>query len=519
MAVQLRRPLLIGGLTLSFGLWLMQSFDDALAEMGELGAIVAIALGVGWWMLDKPKPVELKGVRAGSIDRDAVDRAIASVRTILDRAAAEAAEIKAERRKSESSSEIERLRDRLAELSVEGTLDSLTIALVGAKGTGKTKLQEAIARSQAPDFPPIHWLETPALLTATNRETELQDSETWKQAIAADLVVFLTRGDLTESEYRIVKQLHQSAARSLVVWNQCDRETEERQATILQSLRDRLSPLLGSQDAIAIAASPNPVKVRQHRADGSVAEKMETRAPQIAPLQSRLEQIWATERQQLHLAKTYREAIELKREAQTQLNQLRRDRALPIVEKYQYIAAAAAFANPVAALDLLATSAVSAQLIADLGEIYQQNFSLDREKAIARALAEQLVKLGIVELSSQTVAAILKSHAVTYIAGGVVQGISAAYLTRLAGLSLIEYFQAQDASLASESGMEQLANTVKAVFEQNRRMTVLRGFVEQVVGRLAPEGKQSASLSAQVAALQENRSRDGAIVPNLEPTS
>jgi uncharacterized protein (DUF697 family) len=66
------------------------------------------------------------------------------------------------------------------------------------------------------------------------------------------------------------------------------------------------------------------------------------------------------------------------------LNQVRRDRALPIIEQYQWIAAAAAFANPVPALDLLATAAISAQVVSDLGAIYQQKFSLQQAQAAAK---------------------------------------------------------------------------------------------------------------------------------------
>jgi uncharacterized protein (DUF697 family) len=227
----------------------------------------------------------------------------------------------------------------------------------------------------------------------------------------------------------------------------------------------------------------------------------------------------AKESQQFVMAQSYRQAVGLKAEAQQILNQLRRDRAMPVIEKYQYISAAATFANPVAALDLLATGAVTTQLIVELGEIYQHPFSFDREKAIAAAMGEQLVKLGVVELSTQTISAILKSNAVTYVAGGVVQGISAAYLTRLAGLSLIEYFQAQAVSGESGINLEQLNQTLKAVFQQNQRMAFLQGFVKQTVTRFVPESKKSESLTAQVKALQDNRIAESVAIPNLEPST
>jgi uncharacterized protein (DUF697 family) len=173
---------------------------------------------------------------------------------------------------------------------------------------------------------------------------------------------------------------------------------------------------------------------------------------------------------------------------------VRRDRALPVIEQYQWIAAAAAFANPVPALDLLATAAISAQIITDLGEIYQQKFSLQQAQAAAKTLGSLMLKLGLVELSTQAVGGILKGNAFTYVAGGAVQGVSAAYLTRLAGLSLIEYFQ-QEASENSATGqafnLDRLGQTLQKVFQQNQRSAFLQGFVKQVVGRLMPESRQA----------------------------
>ncbi|HBY75733.1 MAG TPA: hypothetical protein DEG47_01695, partial [Cyanobacteria bacterium UBA11148] len=175
-------------------------------------------------------------------------------------------------------------------------------------------------------------------------------------------------------------------------------------------------------------------------------------------------------------------------EAKTVLNKARSDRALPIIEQYQWIAAATAFANPVPALDLLATAAISSQLVIELGEIYQQKFSLPQAQSSAKTLGSLILKLGLVELSTQTIGSILKSNAFTYVAGGVVQGVSAAYLTRLAGLSLIEYFQDQeiDKNTATDQPLnfERLTEKLQKVFQQNQRTALLQTFVQQALGRL-----------------------------------
>ncbi|MBC6419935.1 MAG: YcjF family protein, partial [Prochloron sp. SP5CPC1] len=98
-----------------------------------------------------------------------------------------------------------------------------------------------------------------------------------------------------------------------------------------------------------------------------------------------------------------------------------------------------------------------------------------------------MVKLGLVELSTQTIGSILKTNAFSYVAGGAVQGISAAYLTRIAGLSLIEYFQEQEISIEEGKGfnLARMSASLKQVFAQNQRTAFLSSFVKQAVARLS----------------------------------
>ncbi|MGC1395385.1 MAG: YcjF family protein, partial [Coleofasciculaceae cyanobacterium] len=235
-----------------------------------------------------------------------------------------------------------------------------------------------------------------------------------------------------------------------------------------------------------------------HQTDDSVQEWIETQKPDVTALSSRLTQILATEAQQLVWATALRATAALQKEVKTRLNNVRRDRALPVIEQYQWIAAAAAFANPVPALDLLATAAISGQLVVELGEIYQQKFSMPQAQTTAKSLGSLMLKLGLVELSTQAIGGILKSNAFTYIAGGAVQGVSAAYLTRLAGLSLIEYLEEQDYhDTATDKlfNLERLGQKLQMVFQQNQRTVFLQGFVKATVARILPESSLSTPAS------------------------
>ncbi|MFM9160664.1 MAG: YcjF family protein, partial [Dolichospermum sp.] len=120
-----------------------------------------------------------------------------------------------------------------------------------------------------------------------------------------------------------------------------------------------------------------------------------------------------------------------------------------------------------------------------------QKISWEKGQEIAKTMGSLMLKLGLVELSTKAVTGILKTNVATFVAGGMVEGVSAAYLTRVAGLSLIEYFQEQEIALESGNALnlEKLRQVLPTVFQQNQKMAILEAFVKQGVKRLLPEVK------------------------------
>ncbi len=485
MAVKLRRPILVSGVGLSFSLWVLQSWHHSVVQLSEFVVLGAIAVGGCFWLFQQGRAIDAQKQSDSLLDRATVEKAIAQVETVVSQLETEA----------ENYDSLAGLREQVAQVKAELDRPEIRLAVIGGKAVGKTTLIRFLESSWVPQLQqPLCLKETPALFTGTDAIKKPEAA--LAAAISSDLVLFVTNGDLTESEVQVLQHLAVANQRSVLVFNKQDQYLPEERATVLLSLRQRMQEtlktkeILGDLLAIGIAASPNPVKVRQHQPDGSVREWTEQPIPDTKQLTDQLAQILAQEGQNLVWATTRRIAVELKAEAKTLLNGVRRDRAIPVIEQYQWIAAAAAFANPVPALDLLATAAINAQLVVELGAIYQQKFSFQQAQAVAGTLGSLMLKLGLVELSTQTVGTVLKSNAITFVAGGAVQGVSAAYLTRLAGMSLIEYFQVQDANITSEAGrplnLNQLGQTLQRVFQQNQRGVFLESFVKQTVRRLLP---------------------------------
>ncbi|MEH1950479.1 MAG: DUF697 domain-containing protein [Nostoc sp.] len=470
MVVKLQRPILVGGLGLSFSLWMLDSWHDSIVQVGEFGLLSALAVGGGLWLFQQNRPKDsLEQLDGMLVDRATVESAIAKTETVINQLAQEA----------ENHSALETLREQIAQLLLELDRQKIKVAVTGGKSVGKSTLIKVLQNLETQNF--VSLQETAPLFREVG---ENSDAAILAEVAKSDFVLFLTNGDLTDSEFQILQQLKAANQPNMLVFNKQDQYLTDESANILLSLKQRMQG-----NVVATAASPIAIKVRKHEADGSVQEWMEQPAADIQQLTQQLGEVLAQQRQRLVWVTTMRKAGLLKAEAKNWLNGTRRDRATPIIEQYQWIAAAAAFANPVPAFDILATAAINAQMVMDLGNIYQQKFSLEQAQTVAGTMGSLMLKLGLVELSTKAISTVLKSNAITFVAGGVVQGVSAAYLTRVAGLSLVEYFQQQEIAIDSGTGLnlENLRQTLQKVFQQNQQIGFLQGFVKQGMKRLLPE--------------------------------
>lgn len=473
--MKLERPILVGGLGLSFSLWILQSWHHSIIQLGEFGLLSTLAVGGGLWLWQQNRPkASLEQIDCTPVDRATAEKAIAKAEAVINQLAQEA----------ENHTSLSTLREQLTDLFSELDRQEIKIAVTGGKAVGKSALIRVLNSGWQEKQSKFHFQETAPLFRETSDKS---DAVVLAEVSKSDVVLFLTNGDLTDTEFQTLQQLRAANQSTILVFNKQDQYLADERANVLLSLQQRMQ-----SNVVATAVSPIPIKVRKHETDGSVQEWMEQPAPDIEQLTQQLSTILAQQGQKLVWTTTMRKALILKAEAKNWLNKTRCDRATPIIEQYQWIAAATAFANPVPALDILATAAINAQMVIDLGNIYQQKLSLEQAQTVAGTMGSLMLKLGLVELSTKAVSTVLKSNAITFVAGGLVQGVSAAYLTRVAGLSLVEYFEQQEIALDSGTALnlDKLRQTLQKVFQQNQQIAFMQGFVKQGVKRLLPQTQQ-----------------------------
>jgi len=506
------RPILVGGLGLS-GLLAVWAGLGGAAETGDgfgtLG-LTAIGLGAWWWRRRRSAPPAAPAELL-SDDREGAMQAIGRLSVAIERLELEFArsdrdDLRDDRPTAADRAiapEIARLAADRDALTAALDRDTIRVAVVGAPLVGKSAIvrELAAARSRTdaakPAAPTIAWSETdiramrPSADTATNASADAStDIDRHHPMLLADCVLYAIDGDLTASERERIERLVRANQTVFVAWNKSDTLRRPDRDRVLNSIRHQLADLVPAERICAIAAAPR----------GEV---------EIAPLLAMLETTAIETHPGLVWQQTQRAANLAIADARAALNILRRRRAEPLVRRYQLVAATATIANPIPSLDLLASGSIGAQLLIDLGKIYHRNLSLDRARTAFDAIAELLLKLGLVELSTQAIAGILKHNPVTFIAGSTVQGLSAAYLTHAIGESAIRYFETEE--VESFEAIDRDPSTGDRIWDwarfqtiltqtmaQTRRFTFMKAWIDRVLAALArPAGSDSPALDSE----------------------
>ncbi len=312
--------------------------------------------------------------------------------------------------------------------------------------------------------------DTPGILevgiAGTERETLAR-----QLAVDADLLLFVVDNDLRQSEYEPLKNLVAIGKRSLLIFNKIDLYAEEDKEIILRQLRERVKDFLAPADVLAVAAHPQTVKLTTGEIVAPEAE--------ILPLVKRLVAVLRAEGEDLIADNILLQSHRLGEEARKLLERQRKRQAEKIIDRYQWIGAGVIIITPLPVLDMLATAAVNAQMVVEIGQVYGCELNIDRGKELALSLGKTLVSLGVVKGAVDLLARVLQLNVATYIVGKVIQGVTAAYLTRIAGKSFIEYFR-QDL----DWGDGGITEVVQRQFQLSRKEEFLKAFVKDAIAKV-----------------------------------
>jgi len=380
---------------------------------------------------------------------------------------------------------------RARELEDEFHRQELRLVVFGTGSAGKTSLVNALIGEMVGEVAPTmgttevgqtyqFWLphtdqeivitDTPGILEAGVAGT-YREQMARQLAAEADLLLFVLDDDLRQSEYTPLVNLVEMGKRSLLVLNKMDLRSEADQLALLKHLRQRVRGLIPPEDVVGIAAHPQPVRL-------PTGEWLEPE-PHILPLIRRITAVLREEGDDLVADNILLQSQRLGEQARKIIDQQRRRQADKVVERYQWIGAGVVCVTPIPVVDLLAAAAVNAQMVMEIGTVYGCDLNRDRARELALSLGKTLASLGIVKGAMDLIATALQLSVGGMVIGKAVQSITAAYLTRIAGKSFIEYFRHNQ-----DWGDGGISEVVQEQFQLNRRDEFIQSFIQQAIARL-----------------------------------
>lgn len=383
------------------------------------------------------------------------------------------------------------LLERSQELETSFQRRELKIIVFGTGSAGKTSLVNAImgrmvGRVGAPmgttDLSQsyrlqlrglerdIEIIDTPGILESGIAGTDREQSAR-RLASEADLLLFVIDNDLRQSEYSTLRSLADIGKRIILVFNKIDLYLEEDVAGILDQLGDRLRDIISADDMVAITANPQLIQLES----GETVRP----EPEIVPLLRRIATVLRTEGEDLIADNILLQTLRIGEEARQLIDAERRRQAEVVVDRFQWIGAGVVSVMPLPGIDLLAAAAINAQMVVEIGRIYGCELNLDRGKELAISLAKTLVSLGVVRGAIELFTIALQTNVGTFLIGRAVQGVTAAYLTRIAGKSFIEYFRRDQ-----DWGDGGITQVVQEQFQLNRRDEFMKAFMKEAIARI-----------------------------------
>jgi hypothetical protein len=123
---------------------------------------------------------------------------------------------------------------------------------------------------------------------------------------------------------------------------------------------------------------------------------------------------------------------------QADLERLRRREWRRLLQRTQWAVATGVAITPVPSLDLLVLAVGNGLMLQEMARLWDCPWTLEQLRAASLELAKASLALGVVEWSGQALATAARLHGATWLVGGALQALSAAYLTRVVGHAMAD---------------------------------------------------------------------------------
>lgn len=369
----------------------------------------------------------------------------------------------------------EEIRLAIEEIETKRQQRKLEIVAFGTVSGGKSSLLNALAGREIfasdvrggttqtrgeipwPGADHVTLVDTPGLAEVRGEERGAQAAEAARDA---DLVLLVVDGPLKAYEMEMLRQLAKMEKRILVCLNKEDWLEDTQRDELLAQIAKQAAPHVAAADVVAVRAAPSVRRRVRVLPDGGETTEQTELAADISPLADRMMKTIQRDGRDLLLANLLLQSRGLVDDARRRVTATLDARADETINKTMWAAASVTAVNPIPLLDLAGGSALTVKMVLDLAHIYRQSVDTDTVVNLLGQLGKNLVAILGVTAATPVVAAgvgsLLKTvPGVGTIAGGLVQGLVQAVVTRWIGRVFCEYFR--DEMRPPTGGLAELA--------------------------------------------------------------
>jgi len=338
---------------------------------------------------------------------------------------------------------------------------SLEIVAFGAISSGKSSLLNALAGRDVfqtdarggttvrrneipwPGIDKVLLVDTPGLGEIDGAQRGSASADAAKDA---DLVLVVADGPLREWEFELLQRLGEMEKRVLICLNKEDWYNQRDRRALVGQIREQVKEFVRPDDIVAVRSRTTLRERVRVLADGSEIDE-EVEVPiDIAPLAERMMGIVSCDGRDLLLGNLLLQSRGLVDEARQRVQDALDRKARALVDNYMWGAGGAAALSPFPVLDLVAGCAISTKMVVDLGHVYRQEVDLNTAVTLLGQLGKNLLAILGASAATPAVASVIASLLKTVpgagtIAGGMLQGVVQALITRWIGGVFIVYFK------------------------------------------------------------------------------
>jgi small GTP-binding protein len=299
----------------------------------------------------------------------------------------------------------------------------------------------------------------------------------------ADLILFVTDSDLTDTEHQALSELVNANKPMLVVLNKVDLYSPDQRTRLLSVLReDRLVDLVPPDHVVTSSADPREVEYVIESADGATRHEWRKPQPKIEEVKEKILEILDRDGLSLIALNAAMYAADKTDRIASLRVRMRDQRANQTIWSFAAAKSLAVALNPVGVADLLGGSAVDISMVVTLAHIY----GLDMTWAKARGLIESIGKAAgwmlAAEWATHVASAAFKVATLGWGTAltSVPQGAAAGYGSYIVGQAAKYYFEH-----GASWGDEAPKSVVRRILENTDKDSVLSSLREEIQRKMA----------------------------------